>query len=149
MSKQQTDLDFVLFRSDEIELISKQRKPSQAQSLRAQVSKDSGPLETSPDDPGYSSSEYSPMHGTLVVSEERGEEETSVPLLGPEPEDDGDYYNSEEMGSFESESAVMPDNRDYLQTSSYVPPGYMVIEAGAGDRGAEYERFQQFSVSSL
>ena len=89
------------------------------------------------------------MHGTLVVSEERGEEETSVPLLEPEQEDDGDYYNSEEMGSFESESVVLPDNRDYLQTSSYVPPGYMVIEAGDGDRGAEYERFQQFSVSSL
>ena len=91
------------------------------------------------------------MHGTLVVSDALERGETSVPLLGAEEEqeDDGDYYNSEEMGSFESESVVMPDNRDYLQTSSYVPPGYMVIEAGAGERGAEYERFQQFSVSSL
>ena len=146
--------DLCTFRSDEIELISKTRKPSQAQSLRAQVSKDSGPLETSPDDPGYSSSEYSPMHGTLVVSDniEMGEtEETSVPLLGAgaEQEDDGDYYNSEEMGSFESGSVVMAGTGagDYLQTSSYVPPGYMVVEAGAGDN--EYERFQKFSVSSL
>ena len=62
-------------------MINKQRKPSQAQSLRAQVSKDSGPLETCPDDPGYSSSEYSPMHGTLVVSDDLERGETSVPLL--------------------------------------------------------------------
>ena len=97
------------------------------------------------------------MHGTLVVSDtlERGEEETSVPLLGPEQEDDGDYYNSEEMGSFESGSVVMSGTGagtgDYLQTSSYVPPGYMVVEAGSGvgGGGAEYDRFQQFGVSSL
>ena len=109
-------------------------------------------LETSPDDPGYSSSEYSPMHGTLVVSDsvERGEMgETSVPLLAPgSDQDDGEYYNSEEMGSFESESAVGPGS-SYLQSSSYVPPGYMVVEAGGGGGGAEYDRFQQFSVSSL
>ena len=99
------------------------------------------------------------MHGTLVVSDDLERGETSVPLLGAgeEQEDDGDYYNSEEMGSFESESVVMstviPEAGDYhhLQTSSYVPPGYMVVEAGSGvgSGGAEYERFQQFSVSSL
>ena len=97
------------------------------------------------------------MHGTLVVSDALERGETSVPLLGPgeEQEDDGDYYNSEEMGSFESGSMVMSGavagTGDYLQTSSYVPPGYMVVEAGSGSGGggAEYERFQQFSVSSL
>ena len=146
-----------LFRSDEIELISKQRKPSHAQSLLPQLSKEA-PTEMSPEDAGYSSSEYSPMHngaGGQNISEEREEEDvgeedpTGTPLLSTSNQSHDDYYHHEE----EMSSYATTNGGSYLQTSSYVPPGYIVFDnsrsrSGTGG-GAEYERFNKFSVSSL
>jgi len=144
-------------RSDEIELISKQRKPSHAQSLLPQLSKEA-PTEMSPEDAGYSSSEYSPMHngaGGQNISEEREEEDvgeedpTGTPLLSTSNQSHDDYYHHEE----EMSSYATTNGGSYLQTSSYVPPGYIVFDnsrsrSGTGG-GAEYERFNKFSVSSL
>ena len=88
-------------RSDEIELMGKQRKPSQPPSVRAQASKEAAAPcppdrpELSPEDAGYSSSEYSPMHGgglaaSRAAAEEEADTETGVPLLsassGPDTE---------------------------------------------------------------
>ena len=90
-----------LHRSDEIELMGKQRKPSQPPSVRAQTSKEAAAPcpperpELSPEDAGYSSSEYSPMHGgglaaSRAAAEEEADTETGVPLLsassGPDTE---------------------------------------------------------------
>ena len=90
-----------LHRSDEIELMGKQRKPSQPPSVRAQTSKEAAAPcpperpELSPEDAGYSSSEYSPMHGgglaaSRAATEEEADTETGVPLLsassGPDTE---------------------------------------------------------------
>ena len=112
----------------------------------------------SPEDAGYSSSEYSPMHngaGGQNISEEREEEDvgeedpTGTPLLSTSNQSHDDYYHHEE----EMSSYATTNGGSYLQTSSYVPPGYIVFDnsrsrSGTGG-GAEYERFNKFSVSSL
>ena len=123
-------------------MISKQRKPSGVGTLRQQLSRESpaGGAEASPDDAGYSSSEYSPMTG---VSRDLDQDDTDAPLLSVSQQDYHDHHAGEESYSGAS----------FLQTSSYVPPGYIVFDnsrsrSGTGG-GAEYERFNKFSVSSL
>ena len=129
------------YRSDEIEMISKQRKPSGVSGLKTQPSQESGEATVySPDDAGYSSSEYSPMNGAAAAREphDEDEEDTEAPLLSVSQQD---YYRgSEELNSYGEPS--------YLHTSSYVPTGYIVLEPGRRTQD-EHEGFQKFSVSSV
>ena len=133
----------LIVRSDEIEMISKQRKPSGVGTLRQQLSRESpaGGAEASPDDAGYSSSEYSPMTG---VSRDLDQDDTDAPLLSVSQQDYHDHHAGEESYSGAS----------FLQTSSYVPPGYIVLEPGRNRNHLNsdeyvYEGFQPFSVSSV
>ena len=123
-------------------MISKQRKPSQAQSIRQ-------PNKESPEDAGYSSSEYSPMHNgaasiALEVADDAEDEAdtTADPLLSSSA--DNDYYHADDMSSY-----ATTNGGQYLQSSSYVPPGYIFIDSGRGASNSDYSRFNQFSVSSL
>lgn len=107
------------------------------------------------DDPGYSSSEYSPMHGLsltqeqeeqedeMVVEEEQEEEEMgATPLLSNSHQD---YYQADDQSNF----ATPEEGSSFLQVSSYVPPGYMVLDQSRNRNNSDYDRFQKFSVSSL
>ena len=104
------------------------------------------------DDPGYSSSEYSPMHGLSLTQEQEEEEEVMVvedeeeqgatPLLSSSQQD---YYQAEDHSNF----ATPEDGGSFLQVSSYVPPGYMVLDQSRNRNSSDYDRFQKFSVSSL
>ena len=134
-------------RCDEIELITgRQRKPSN-HNKEAVV----GEVMTV-DDPGYSSSEYSPMHGVSLTQqeeeqeveeeEEEGQEPGATPLLSNSQQD---YYQAEDQSSF----ATPEEGSSFLQVSSYVPPGYMVLDQSRNRNNSDYDRFQKFSVSSL
>ena len=134
-------------RCDEIELIpGRQRKPSN-HNKEAVV----GDVITV-DDPGYSSSEYSPMHGLSLTQEQEEEEEVMVveeeeeqgatPLLSSSQQD---YYQAGDHSNF----ATPEDGSSFLQVSSYVPPGYMVLDQSRNRNNSDYDRFQKFSVSSL
>ena len=97
------------------------------------------------DDPGYSSSEYSPMHGLSLTQErdqvrEEEEEPSAVPLLSSSQPGYQDYYIGEDRED---------ERGSFLQVSSYVPPGYMVLDQSNGQANTDYERFHKFSVSSL
>ena len=107
------------------------------------------------DDPGYSSSEYSPMHGLSLTQEqeelemvevqEEEEEEGepgAIPLLSSSQQD---YYQADDHSNF----ATPEDGSSFLQVSSYVPPGYMVLDQSRNRNNSDYDRFQKFSVSSL
>ena len=101
------------------------------------------------DDPGYSSSEYSPMHGLSLtqeqeeeVVEEEEELQGATPLLSSSQQD---YYQAEDQSNF----ATPEDGNSFLQVSSYVPPGYMVLDQSRSRNNTDYDRFQKFSVSSL
>ena len=100
--------------------------------------------EVTGDDPGYSSSEYSPMHGISVTQEqelvEEEEEPSSVPLLSSSQQGYQDYYMENERED---------ERESFLQVSSYVPPGYMVLDQSRNRNNSDYDRFQKFSVSSL
>lgn len=104
------------------------------------------------DDPGYSSSEYSPMHGVSLTQqeeeqeveeeEEEGQEPGATPLLSNSQQD---YYQADDQSSF----ATPEEGSSFLQVSSYVPPGYMVLDQSRNRNNSDYDRFQKFSVSSL
>ena len=138
-------------RCDEIELITgRQRKPSNhnKEAVVGEV--------TTVDDPGYSSSEYSPMHGVSLTQqeeeqevveveedeEEEGQEPGATPLLSNSQQD---YYQADDQSSF----ATPEEGSSFLQVSSYVPPGYMVLDQSRNRNNKDYDRFQKFSVSSL
>ena len=137
-------------RCDEIELITgRQRKPSN-HNKEAAVGE-----AITVDDPGYSSSEYSPMHGLsltqeqeeqedeMVVEEEQEEEEMgATPLLSNSHQD---YYQADDQSNF----ATPEEGSSFLQVSSYVPPGYMVLDQSRNRNNSDYDRYQKFSVSSL
>ena len=138
-------------RCDEIELISgRQRKPSNHNTKEAVV----GDVITV-DDPGYSSSEYSPMHGLSLTQEQEQEEEEVVVVEDEDEEQQGatpllsssqqDYYHAEDHSNF----ATPEEGSSFLQVSSYVPPGYMVLDQSRNRNNSDYDRFQKFSVSSL
>ena len=107
------------------------------------------------DDPGYSSSEYSPMHGLSLAQEQEEEEEEVVLVEDDEEQEQGatpllsssqqDYYQAEDHSNF----ATPEDGGSFLQVSSYVPPGYMVLDQSRNRNNSDYDRFQKFSVSSL
>ena len=141
-----SDCDHV--RCDEIELITdRQRKPSN-HNKEAVV----GEAVMTVDDPGYSSSEYSPMHGVSLTQqeedqeveeeEEEGQEPGATPLLSNSQQD---YYQADDQSSF----ATPEEGSSFLQVSSYVPPGYMVLDQSRNRNNSDYDRFQKFSVSSL
>ena len=124
-------------------MASRQRKPSSHGAGGQVVGSASASKEVTGDDPGYSSSEYSPMHGISVTQEqelvEEEEEPSSVPLLSSSQQGYQDYYMENERED---------ERESFLQVSSYVPPGYMVLDQSRNG-SSEYDRFHKFSVSSL
>lgn len=126
-------------------MASRQRKPS-SHAAAGQAGSASAGKEMVVDDPGYSSSEYSPMHGLSLTqerdqaTEEEEEEPSAVPLLSSSQPGYQDYYMGEDRED---------ERGSFLQVSSYVPPGYMVLDQSNGQANTDYERFHKFSVSSL
>jgi len=132
-------------RADELEVVTKQRKPVNSVAQKTHLIRNKV-QDSSPEDAGYGSGVYSPMNVPISTPDYNKSETAGLrdPLIEDSQWEVDEYCSMQESSSFLSQDRS-PDIP--TATSSYIPPGYIVLDQD--NRSGYYSKYDPNSVSSV